>query len=55
LVVAGDDPEASESAIVHLSELGTPAQAAGELAVVAYVEGPSRHAGPGTGLPGKDR
>jgi len=43
-VVAGDDPEASLSAIVHLRGLGTPAQAADALAVVADVEGPGRRA-----------
>jgi len=43
-VVAGDDPEASESAIIQLSELGAAAQAADELAVVADIEGPDRRA-----------
>src|SRR5258707_612610 len=43
-VVAGDDPTASQSAILQLRELGALAQAADELAVVADAEGPSRRA-----------
>jgi len=43
-VVAGLDPEASQSAIHQLRELGALAQAADELAPVADVEGPGRHA-----------
>ena len=43
-VVAGDDPEASVSAVRQLLELGALASAADELARVAAVEGPSRRA-----------
>jgi hypothetical protein len=43
-VVASDDPEASESAIVQFRELGALAQAADELALVADAEGPGRRA-----------
>ena len=43
-VVAGDDPEASVSAICQLQKLGALAQAAEELAVVADAEGPGRRA-----------
>lgn len=43
-VVAGDDPEASQSAILALRELGALEQAADELAAVADAEGPGRRA-----------
>lgn len=43
-VVAGDDPKASQSAILSLRGLGALAQAADELAAVADAEGPSRRA-----------
>ena len=43
-VVAGDDPGASESAILQLRDLGTLAQAADELALVAGTGSPGRRA-----------
>jgi hypothetical protein len=43
-VAAGDDADASTSAILLLRRLGALAQAADELAVVAAAEGPSRRA-----------